>query len=123
MQITEVTYRELRSGPGYNHLAIEVKATVEPDEPPELALERAKWWVRNQHFEHQQHDRDVVTLQGTKRALEYEVKRLTAERNRRIEAMRLITRWRVWRAEMRHWWQKRVLRRDFSDRELDDVPF
>lgn len=123
MNIIEVCYRELRSGPGHNHTAIEVRAEVADDETPEQALERAKWWVRNKHYEIAEYDRRTIVLEHTKNTIERQIHVLTRQHTRLVEELRLTTRWRVFRDDLRHWWQKRVLRREHSDRELDEVPF
>lgn len=130
MRIVTVTYRELRSAPGFNHLAIEVTASVEPDETPEIALERAKWWVRNQHHEHAAWDKSTILLKQTRDQYEQEVEILARKRNALITSFKLVTRWRVWRAELRGYWRYYVLGKLFRARayrespdEFDDVPF
>lgn len=116
MQITQVTYRELRSGGGFSHRAIEVAALVEPDETPEQALERVKWWVRSRHHEIGDDDRSTLILAATRDELKRETDRLAKKRNQMIKDLRLITRWRVWREELRGYWRYFVLGKVFRHR-------
>lgn len=48
MKITSVTYRELKSTPGYGHQAIEATAEIRVSESPDLVLEELKSWVKKQ---------------------------------------------------------------------------
>lgn len=48
MKITEVSYRALRTGRGYNNTSAEAKAEVEDGETPESVLARLRQWVDGQ---------------------------------------------------------------------------
>src|SRR5688500_302306 len=104
MRITEVSYRELVSGPGYRHTAVEVRATGGPGETPELALHRAEWWVRNQFAERRMRAADEARLGATKAQLERDIRDLARWRDEAVVALRLVTRWRVLREDLRRWW-------------------
>jgi len=45
MRYTKVSYRKLVSGPGFEHQAIEVEATVDPDEAPTDVLDFCRAFV------------------------------------------------------------------------------
>jgi hypothetical protein len=46
MRISKVSYRELRSGPGFSHQAVEMEALLSPDERPGEAMEELRQRVR-----------------------------------------------------------------------------
>lgn len=48
MKITSVTYRRLQSLPGFSNQAVEATAELEPNETPDIAIERLKAWVHCQ---------------------------------------------------------------------------
>jgi hypothetical protein len=122
MRITEVTYRELVSGPGYNHIAKEVRAVVDDGETPEQAMERAKWWVRNQLADERVAADTIKRLYYDKAKIEAEIRNLERKRQQRIAELSLVTRWRVLRRDLSRWWAK-LRRKEWYDPDLDDVPF
>ena len=120
MQIEKVTYRELASGPGYNHTAIEVTADVGRGEDARATLAALRVWARGELVGFKRDDAQSVDLHFRRAEIERDIRRLDAERKRAIERLRLTTRLRVWRAELRALW-RRLARRDPFD--LDEVPF
>lgn len=48
MKITSISYRCLRTGPGYNNTAVEAHATLDEGEAPERALADLRFWVDKQ---------------------------------------------------------------------------
>lgn len=48
MKITEISYRALRTGRGYNNTSVEGRAVLEEDDTPEQALQELKFWVERQ---------------------------------------------------------------------------
>ncbi|MFY9351661.1 MAG: hypothetical protein WBL20_07815 [Sphingobium sp.] len=48
MKITEISYRSLKTGRGYNNSAVEARARIEEGETPEIALAELKFWVEKQ---------------------------------------------------------------------------
>jgi hypothetical protein len=48
MKITQISYRRLKTGTGYNNSALEATAAIEPHEDPIAALAELKFWVEKQ---------------------------------------------------------------------------
>ncbi|WP_069337189.1 hypothetical protein [Sphingobium yanoikuyae] len=48
MIITEISYRSLKTGRGYNNSAVEARAQLEDGEDPDKALADLRFWVEKQ---------------------------------------------------------------------------
>jgi hypothetical protein len=79
MRITQVEYRELRTGPGYNNRTIGAVALVEGEEQPAAALNRLQEWVGDMLGREQGREElaaSVRRLEGRREVLEGDLARL-----------------------------------------------
>lgn len=91
MKITEVSYRALRTGHGYNNTAVEAKAEVGDGQDADAVLAELKHWVDGQVDEQLKRHDAYETLSSLGQQIVY----AKSERDRlekRVEAMREIVR-------------------------------
>jgi hypothetical protein len=67
ISITEVTYRALRTGRGYNNTSVEAKAAVPATLTPEAVLSDLRMWVERQIDAHLELDDAWADLQSAQR--------------------------------------------------------
>lgn len=102
MKITTLSFRQLRSGPGYEHRAVEATAILEDGETPEEALDDLQQWVARQ----------IGADQDSLRRIQFEIERLKdTERNLTGEVAAYRERW----ARARAFLERHGLSTDLSE--------
>lgn len=91
MKITEISYRSLRTGHGYNNSSVEARAIVEEGEQPENALAELRFWVDKQVDDTLKREDAYEALDRIKESVAYQTEE-TKRLQKRIEAQREVIR-------------------------------
>jgi hypothetical protein len=91
VKITEISYRALRTGRGYNNTAVEGRAIVEPDEDPARALAELRFWVDKQVDSTLKIDDAYADLAGVQGRVEYAKREAERYEARTKEARQFIS--------------------------------
>lgn len=91
MKITEISYRSLRTGRGYNNTAVEARAEIGSDQTPEEALADLRAWVDQQVDEHLKRQDIYEKISDLNERLGYLLKEEETVK-RRVEEMRTLLR-------------------------------
>jgi len=127
-RITQVEYRELVTGPGYNNTTIGATAEVREDESPERALVALEVWVRGEFARRGKEREELAELRRQRGQLIHENRKLSDAIAKQRAALEFLT---GPRARLRYHLDR--LARRFprlapaswrqGDDDLDDVPF
>ena len=91
MKITEISYRSLRTGRGYNNTSVEARAIVEAHESPEKALADLRFWVDKQVDDTLKREDAYATAESIEQSIEWKRDQV-ARLDKEIAAKRAVVR-------------------------------